>query len=59
MHPDMMNQLAVQHAGELRAAAGRSRPHAAPAGPRNSVRHRAGWTPAEIGLRLAGASDDA
>jgi hypothetical protein len=58
MHPYMMSQLASQHAGELRAAAGRSRPHVTPAGPRNSVRYRTGWTLVEIGLRLAGASHD-
>lgn len=58
MHPYTMTQLAIQHTNEIRAAAGR-RPHVAPPGPRNSVRHRAGWTLVEIGLRLAGASDDA
>jgi hypothetical protein len=59
MHPYTMSQLAVRHAGELRAMARRSRPHVTPAGPRNSVRYRAGWTLIEVGLRLAGASDDA
>jgi hypothetical protein len=59
MHPYTMSQLAIQHADELRAAAGRSRLHVAPAGPRNSVRYRTGWTLVEIGLRLAGVSDDA
>jgi hypothetical protein len=59
MHPHMMNELAIQHANELRAAAHRARPHVTPPGPRNSVRHRAGWTLVEIGLRLAGTSDDA
>jgi hypothetical protein len=59
MHPDTMRQLAIQHTNELRAAAGRSRPHAIPPRPRNSVRHRAGWTLVEIGLRVAGVADDA
>jgi len=56
MHPWTMNQLAIQRNSELRAAA-RGRPHVIPPGPRNSVRHRAGWTLVEIGLRLAGTSD--
>jgi len=59
MHPYTMSRLAIQHTSELRAAAGDARPHAAPARPRDSVRHRAGWTLVEIGLRLAGAPDDA
>jgi hypothetical protein len=59
MHPYTMSQLAIQHADELRAAADRSRLHVTPAGPRNSVRYRTGWTLVEIGLRLAGVSDDA
>jgi hypothetical protein len=56
MHPYTMNQLAIQHIEELRTAADRSRPHVIAPGPRNSVRHRAGWTLVEIGLRLAGTS---
>lgn len=59
MHPYTMSQLAVQHVGELSAAADRSRPHVTPAGPRNSVRSRTGWMLVDIGLRLAGASDKA
>jgi hypothetical protein len=59
MHSYTMGQLAMRHADELRAAAGRSRLHVTPAGPRNSVRYRAGWTLVEIGLRLAGAPHDA
>jgi len=58
MHPETLNQLAIEYTREVRAAAERSRPHVGPRGPRNSVRHRAGWTLVEIGLRLAGASDD-
>jgi hypothetical protein len=59
MHPYTMSQLAIHHADELSVAAGRSRRHVTPAGPRNSVRHRTGWMLVKIGLRLAGASDDA
>jgi len=59
MHPYTMSELAIQHANELHAAAGRARPHVSPPRPRNSVRHRAGWTLVEIGLRLAGGPDDA
>jgi hypothetical protein len=58
MHPNLMNQLASQHADELRRRPGQSRPHVSSPGPRNSVRHRAGWTLVEIGLRLAGTSHD-
>jgi hypothetical protein len=59
MHPYQMEQLASQHAEELRAQAHLTRRHVQRPGPRNSVRHRAGWTLVEIGLRLAGGSDDA
>jgi len=59
MHPYTMSRLAIQHTDELRADAGRARPHATPPRPRNSVRHRAGRTLVEIGLRLAGLPDDA
>jgi len=60
MHPHQMEQLAGQHTAELRAPrAHLARRHVRRAGPRNSVRHRAGWTLVEIGLRLAGGSDDA
>jgi hypothetical protein len=59
MHPYTMIRLASQHTSELRSAAVRARPHVTPPRPRNSVRHRAGWTLVEIGLRLAGAADDA
>jgi len=58
MHPNLMSQLASQHAGELRRPPGQGRPHVSRPGPRNSVRHRAGWTLVEIGLRLAGTSRD-
>jgi hypothetical protein len=59
MHPHQIEQLVTQHTNELRAQAQLARRHVQPAGPRNSVRHRAGWTLVEIGLRLAGGSDDA
>jgi hypothetical protein len=58
MHPNLMSQLASQHADELRRRPGQARPHVSRPGPRNSVRHRAGWTLVEIGLRLAGPSRD-
>jgi hypothetical protein len=59
MYPHQIEQLASQHTEELRAQAHLARRHVQRQGPRNSVRHRAGWTLVEIGLRLAGASDDA
>ena len=58
MHPNLLNQLASQHADELRRPPGQGRSHVSHPGPRNSVRHRAGWTLVEIGLRLAGPSRD-
>jgi hypothetical protein len=58
MHPELMNQLASQHADELRRPPCPGRPHVGRPGPRNTVRHRAGWTLVEIGLRLAGTSRD-
>ena len=58
MHPDLMSQLAGQHADESRRRPGQARPHVTGQGPGNSVRHRAGWTLVEIGLRLAGPSRD-
>jgi hypothetical protein len=58
MHPNLMSQLASQHADELRRLPGQARPHLSRPGPRSSVRHRAGWTLVEIGLRLAGPSRD-
>jgi hypothetical protein len=59
MHPYLMQELASQHAAELRTARGEARLHMIAPGPRNSVRHRAGRTLIEIGLRLAGTSDGA
>jgi hypothetical protein len=59
MYPHQMEQMVSQHTHELRAQAHLARRHVQRPGPRNSVRHRAGWTLVEIGLRLAGGSDDA
>ncbi|MGA8458778.1 MAG: hypothetical protein WB800_25485 [Streptosporangiaceae bacterium] len=59
MYPHQMEQMVSQHTDELRAQAHLARRHVQRPGPRNSVRHRAGWTLVEIGLRLAGGSDDA
>ena len=42
MHPELMNQLASQHADELRRQPCPGRPHVGRPGPRNTVRHRAG-----------------
>ena len=58
MHPHLLNELPSQHADELRLPPRAGRPHVSQPGPRNSVRHRAGWTLVEIGLRLAGSSHD-
>jgi hypothetical protein len=59
MYPHQMEQLVSQHNEELRTQARRSRRHVPRQAPRNSVRHRAGWTLVAIGLRLAGADHDA
>ena len=59
MYPHQMEQMVSQHTEELRAQAHLARRHVQRPGPRNLVRHRAGWTLVEIGLRLAGGSDDA
>ena len=59
MHPYTMSQLAIRHIDELSATADRHRRHVTPASPRNSVRHRTGGMLVEIGLRLAGSSDEA
>ena len=58
MHPYLRELIASEHARELRAQAQQARPHVKRPVPRNSVRHRAGWTLVEIGLRLAGTSQD-
>jgi hypothetical protein len=59
MFAHQLDQLVSQHTGELRTQAQRARLHVMRPGPRNSVRHRAGWTLVEIGLRLAGPSGHA
>jgi hypothetical protein len=59
MFPHQIDQLVSQHTDELRMQAQRARLHVIRPAPRNSVRHRAGWTLVEIGLRLAGPSDHA
>ena len=59
MFPHQMDLLVRQHTDELRTQAQRARLHVMRPVPRNSVRHRAGWTLVEIGLRLAGPSDHA
>jgi hypothetical protein len=59
MFPHQMDQLVSQHTDELRTQAQRARLHVIRPVPRNSVRHRAGWTLVEIGLRLVGPSDHA
>jgi hypothetical protein len=57
MNPYQLERLASRHNEELRAEAHLARRHVQRPGPRNSVRHRAGWTLVELGLRLAGGSD--
>jgi hypothetical protein len=59
MIPHQMDQLVGQHTDELRTQAQRTRLHVTRPVPRNSVRHRAGWTLVELGLRLAGPSGHA
>ena len=58
MNPYQAEKLNDQRVRELRAGASVSRPHVTAHGPRNSVRHRAGWTLVTIGLRLAATPDD-
>ena len=52
----MMELITDEHANELRRSL--KHRHAPRRSPRGSVRHRAGWTLVEVGLRLAGASAD-
>ena len=56
MNPYMIELLADEHANELRRSL--QHRHAPRRSPRGSVRHRAGWTLVEVGLRLAGTSAD-
>jgi hypothetical protein len=58
MHLYISELVASERARELRAQA-RAGQAARPApGARNSLRHRAGWTLVEVGLRVAGTSRD-
>ncbi len=56
MNPYMMELLADERASELRRS--QQHRHAPRRSPRGSVRHRAGWTLVQVGLRLAGPSAD-
>jgi len=58
MHPYISELVASERARELRAQAHQARLHVQRRGPRNSLRHRAGWTLVEVGLRVAGTSRD-
>jgi hypothetical protein len=57
MNPYLMELLADQRAEELRRSQRHQR-YVPRRSPRGSVRHRAGWTLVEVGLRLAGESAD-
>jgi len=59
MHPYLTSQMARQRTADMRAAAQRARLLRRPRVYRTSVRHRAGWTLVEIGLRVAGTSGGA
>lgn len=59
MHPQIIDQLASQHIDELRNSACAHRAHVGRHGPRNPIRHQAGWALVEIGLRLARDAGDA
>jgi hypothetical protein len=58
MHPFQVQRIISQHHEDLRSQAQQARLHVQRPGPRNSVRHRAGWTLIEVGLRLAGPSGE-
>ena len=58
MHPYISELVASERARELRSQAEQARLHVQRPGPRNSLRHRAGWTLVEVGLRVAGTSRD-
>ena len=58
MHPSISELVASERARELRAQAQQARLRVQRPGPRNSLRHRAGWTLIEVGLRVAGTSRD-
>jgi hypothetical protein len=52
MHPQILGQLASQHATEIRESA--TARHAGRRSPRHRARYRAGWIIVKMGLRLAG-----
>jgi hypothetical protein len=53
MNPNLIDQIAAQHAAEVRAEAGHCRrPATADRGHQDSIRVRAGWTLINVGLRL-------
>ncbi len=56
MNPNLTELLTDEHENELRRSL--QHRHAPRRSPRGSVRHRAGWTLVEVGLRLAGGSAD-
>jgi len=58
MHPHISELVASERARELRSQAQQARLRLQRPGPRNSLRHRAGWTLVEVGLRVAGAARD-
>ncbi|MGO8886598.1 MAG: hypothetical protein ACLPUO_20945 [Streptosporangiaceae bacterium] len=53
MFPYALEQLASQRSHEIQVAADARRDRRGPRAPRHSVRHRAGWSMIELGLRLA------
>ena len=55
MNPYVSELLAADHARQVHAQA---QLHVRRRAPRNSLRHRAGWTLVEVGLRVAGTSPD-
>jgi hypothetical protein len=56
MYSRTMEQIASQRTDEIRRSAGTCRHHLVHRGPRNPIRHQAGWTLIEIGLRMANSS---
>ena len=58
MYSRTMEQMASQRTDEMRRSAGNCRAHHVQRGPRNPIRHQAGWALIEIGLRLARSSGD-
>jgi hypothetical protein len=58
MYSRTMEQIASQRTEEIRRSAGTCRARVIRRGPRNPIRHQAGWALIELGLRLAGSSGD-